>query len=150
MGTVNMMRFSTLILLISLLQCGYGAKGATEEKLNFSDKTMGLDSKASAIFFQSEQISLFKNRPSPLFRKFHDKQKRNQKITAAVLAFPFPFGIVGLHRIYLGCPPYVPVVYIGTLGGVFGVLPLIDFFVIVIDKNTENYVNNQQVFMWVK
>jgi TM2 domain-containing membrane protein YozV len=93
---------------------------------------------------------LLKKRPSPLFRRFHDKQIRNQKITAAVLAFPFPFGIVGLHRIYLGCPPYVPVVYIGTLGGVFGVLPLIDFFVIVIDKNTENYVNNQQVFMWVK
>ena len=85
-----------------------------------------------------------------MLRRFHDKQKRNQKITAAVLAFPFPFGLVGLHRIYLGCPPYVPVVYIGTLGGVFGVLPLIDFFVIVIDKNTENYVNNQQVFMWVK
>lgn len=145
-----MMRFYTLILFISLLQCGYRANGATEEKLNFSDKTMVLDSKTSAILFQSEQITLFKNRPSPLFRKFHDRQKRNQKITAAVLAFPFPFGIVGLHRIYLGCPPYVPVVYIGTLGGVFGALPLIDFFIILIDKNTENYVNNPQVFMWIK
>ncbi len=89
------------------------------------------------------------NRPSPLLRLFHTKRKKNQKITAAVLAFPFPFGIVGLHRIYLGCAPYVPVVYIASLGGAFGFLPFIDFWVLLLDKNTESYINNKKVFMWV-
>jgi TM2 domain-containing membrane protein YozV len=144
------MRFTLLIIFIGLFH------------FHLCAIELYTDKKFTTVHFQSNykiipykltsfvNHTLLKKRPSPLLRRFHDKQKRNQKITAAVLAFPFPFGLVGLHRIYLGCPPYVPVVYIGTLGGVFGVLPLIDFFVIVIDKNTENYVNNQQVFMWVK
>jgi TM2 domain-containing membrane protein YozV len=67
-----------------------------------------------------------------------------------VLAFPFPFGMVGLHRIYLGTKPYIPVAYIASLGGVFGILPFIDFCVIAFDKNFDHYRDNGKVFMWVK
>jgi TM2 domain-containing membrane protein YozV len=88
-------------------------------------------------------------RPNPLLKRFRDKHKNTKKITAAILAFPLPFGIVGLHRIYLGCAPYVPVVYIASLGGAFGLLPLIDFCVILRDKTTEEFNNNKKVFMWV-
>lgn len=88
-------------------------------------------------------------RPTPLLRLFHDKEKKNKKITAAILAFPLPFGIVGLHRIYLGCAPYVPVVYIASFGGILGLLPMIDFFFIVLDKKIDPYMNNKKVFMWV-
>lgn len=91
---------------------------------------------------------LLKDRPTPLLRLFHDRQKKNKKLVAAILAFPLPFGIVGLHRIYLGCPPYVPVVYIATFGGVLGLLPLIDFCYILLDK-TDAFANNKKVFMWV-
>ncbi|MEI8137360.1 MAG: TM2 domain-containing protein [Bacteroidota bacterium] len=90
-----------------------------------------------------------KNRPNPLLYFFKAKQKKNKRITAAILAFPFPFGIVGLHRIYLGTAPYVPVVYIGSLGGIFGVLPFIDFCVLILDKDESRYSNNKKVFMWV-
>jgi hypothetical protein len=89
-------------------------------------------------------------KPNPVFQLFHKKHKLNKRITAAVLAFPFPFGIVGLHRIYLGTKPYVPVAYIASLGGGFGVLPLIDFFAITFDKNFDHYRDNGKVFMWVK
>ncbi len=83
--------------------------------------------------------------------KFIERKKiKNRKLVAAILAFPFPFGIVGLHRIYLGTKPYVPVAYIGTFGGVFGILPLIDFFVILFDKHFEHFENNGKVLMWVK
>jgi hypothetical protein len=58
--------------------------------------------------------------------------------------------MVGLHRIYLGTKPYVPVAYIGSLGGVFGILPLIDFFAITFDKDFDHYRDNGKVFMWVK
>ncbi|MDX2173893.1 MAG: NINE protein [Bacteroidota bacterium] len=88
-------------------------------------------------------------RPNPLLQLFRTKQKKNKKLVAAALAFPFPFGIVGLHRIYLGTAPYIPVVYIGTLGGGLGILPFIDFCVLVLDKNFERYNNNSKVFMWV-
>jgi TM2 domain-containing membrane protein YozV len=107
-----------------------------------------LDSTATFISF--ENISIQDKNPNPIFQTFRKKQKFNKKITAAVLAFPFPFGMVGLHRIYLGTKPYVPVAYIATLGGVFGILPLIDFFAITCDKNFDQYRDNGKVFMWIK
>ena len=86
------------------------------------------------------------------FYIFYDfqKQKLNKRITSAVLAFPFPFGMVGLHRIYLGTKPHVPVAYIASLGGVFGILPFIDFCAITFGKNFDTYRDNGKVFMWVK
>jgi TM2 domain-containing membrane protein YozV len=89
-------------------------------------------------------------RPNPIRSLLRKKiTEPGHRVVAAILAFPFPFGIVGLHRIYLGTAPYVPVVYIATLGGVFGILPLIDFCVLLLDKNTDKYISNKQVFMWM-
>jgi len=107
-----------------------------------------LDSTSTVIY--SEQISVNDNKPNPIFQLFHKKQKLNKRITAAVLAFPFPFGMVGLHRIYLGTKPHVPVVYIASFGGVCGILPLIDFFMITFSKDFDTYRDNGKVFMWVK
>ncbi len=78
--------------------------------------------------------------------------KENRKTIAAVLAFPIPFGFFGGHRIYLGTKPYVPFVYIGTLGGCALVLPFIDFFTILLcDEETfKTFENNPRVFMWAK
>lgn len=96
--------------------------------------------------FHRENI---KERPFPVLEVMKLKRKRNKRITAAVLAFPIPFGIVGLHRIYLGTAPYVPVVYVASLGGVLGILPFIDFCVLILDKDPDRYLNNKKVFMWV-
>jgi TM2 domain-containing membrane protein YozV len=78
--------------------------------------------------------------------------RENVKLVAAILAFPFPFGMIGLHRIYLGTKPWVPIVYLCTLGGCFGVLPFIDFVVILLqdEEGLKQYQNNDKVFMWVK
>jgi TM2 domain-containing membrane protein YozV len=90
------------------------------------------------------------NDPPKLISKlFKLKPGKNKKLVAALLAFPFPFGIVGLHRIYLGTSPHVPLVYIGTLGGGFGLIPLIDFFAILFEKDLNRYINNNKVFMWI-
>jgi TM2 domain-containing membrane protein YozV len=73
-----------------------------------------------------------------------------KRFVAAVLAFPLPFGFLGLHRIYLGSAPYIPVVYLLTLGGGFGLLPLIDFLEIVFssDEEFKEFQNNPKIFMW--
>ncbi len=106
-----------------------------------------IDSVITAETFSAQENN--KQRPNPLLKLFKAKQKKNKRITAALLAFPFPFGIVGLHRIYLGTAPYVPVAYIASLGGVFGVLPFIDFCVLLLDKDEKRYIDNKKVFMWV-
>ena len=75
-----------------------------------------------------------------------------KRVIAALLAFPVPFGFLGLHRIYLGTDPWVPVVYIVTFGGGFGLVPLIDFFEIVFssDEEFKSYEHNSKIFMWMK
>lgn len=77
---------------------------------------------------------------------------RKEKFIAAVLAFPVPFGFTGMHRIYLGSGPWVPVVYLCTGGGGFGLLPLIDFiFILKADREEfEKYLANPKLFMWVE
>ena len=75
---------------------------------------------------------------------------RKEKIIYAISAFPFPFGFVGTHRVLLGTKPWVPVVYVVTFGGCFGVIPLIDFFVITFSKDISKYEDNSAIFMWLK
>ena len=121
----------------------------------FSEKTEVVFIDSTGCVVDRELIELKQNdvsgkNPNPILKLFRKKQKNNRKITAALLAFPFPFGIVGLHRIYLGTKPYVPIAYIATLGGVFGILPLIDFCAILLDKDFANFENNGKVLMWVK
>lgn len=78
-----------------------------------------------------------------------DEAKR-KKLISAMLAFPFPFGFMGAHRVMLGCKPWIPVVYVATFGGCFGLLPMIDFCAIVFSKDITQYENNPHVFMWLK
>lgn len=79
-----------------------------------------------------------------------DKIKKRKKLIAALLAFPVPFGIIGLHRIYLGSKPYIPLIYIGTLGGCVGIIPFIDFIVLCLEKDITKYCNNSNLIMWAK
>ena len=98
-----------------------------------------------------EALSLNKlERPSPLWALHKKKKNTGRKILGAVLAFPLPFGVIGLHRIYLGTKPYIPLIYIGTIGGGFGILPFIDFWVIVLDKDIDHYKENPHLFMWIE
>jgi TM2 domain-containing membrane protein YozV len=90
------------------------------------------------------------HRPNPFFISFKKKNNANKKAVAATLAFPLPFGVIGLHRIYLGTKPYVPLIYISTLGGAAGILPFIDFWVILCKKDISSYKENPHIFMWIE
>ena len=81
-----------------------------------------------------------------------DESFRKKKLITSILAFPVPFGIVGMHRIYLGSEPWVPIVYLVTAGGGIGLLPLIDFFYIISadEEEFKKYENNPRVFMFVE
>lgn len=76
--------------------------------------------------------------------------QKKKKLVTAILAFPFPFGFVAAHRVMLGTKPWIPIVYVATFGGCFGLLPLVDFCVIICSKNIEQYENNPNLFMWIK
>ncbi|MBC7865044.1 MAG: NINE protein [Bacteroidia bacterium] len=108
--------------------------------------------KASSLCFEKKiSFSDFSGKkPNLVLFKIKKWLQHTKRVAAAVLAFPLPFGILALHRIYLGTKPYVPVVYIATVGGVFGILPFIDFCVLLLEKDAERFNNNHKVFMWIK
>jgi len=139
------MKFKLSFLILFL--CCFGKLLSANKNIN---AYYIIDNKLDSVLISENLIENKKeHRPNPLLQLFRTKQKKNKKLVAAALAFPFPFGIVGLHRIYLGTAPYVPIVYIGTVGGGLGILPFIDFCVLVLDKDFERYNNNNKVFMWV-
>lgn len=76
--------------------------------------------------------------------------QKHRKLINRLLSFPFPLGFLGAHRIMLGTKPWVPIVYVATFGGCFGILPLVDFCVLMLSNNVEQYENNPNVFMWIK
>lgn len=129
---MSFLRFTAILLLLQVLPL-------RSENLPFRDW------RAVALMVNEETNDLATN-GSPL--RISGNNPKSKKLIAALLAFPFPCGIVGLHRIYLGCSPHVPVVYIATVGGGFGLLPLIDFILLLRSGSLEPYINNGRVFMW--
>lgn len=138
-----------ILLFIAGLLMGLQALNARTCRILYVDSA-GILAGESTVVLDEAAFDQAAGRPNPVLELFRKKHRLNKKITAAVLAFPFPFGIVGLHRIYMGTKPYVPVVYIATVGGVFGILPFIDFCVLMFDKDFKRYENNGKVFMWIK
>ena len=134
------------LVLISLLFLLYKPCQASDIALNMGEIRISDTTDFSLPFIHHFAE---RKRPSPLLKIFRIKQKKDKKIVAALLAFPFPFGIVGLHRIYLGCAPYIPVAYIASLGGIFGILPFVDCCVLLIEKDLDKYINSKKIFMWV-
>lgn len=77
-----------------------------------------------------------------------DTNVNKTKLIAISLAITL--GAFGVHRLYLGTKPIVPVAYTLTLGGGFLILPLIDIFYIILAKDLDDIQHNNFVFMWNK
>lgn len=70
---------------------------------------------------------------------------------AIALILNFFLGGFGIHRHYMGTAPGMWALYTFTLGGIFGVVTLIDFVMLVIgtvDNDISKYINNRKFFMW--
>lgn len=64
----------------------------------------------------------------------------------------FFLGGIGIHRMYLGSSNLMWLYYGITCCGIFGIVPLVDFIVIIvdgIDGNIGKYCNNSSYFMWL-
>lgn len=64
----------------------------------------------------------------------------------------FFLGGFGIHRHYLGTSNLMWLWYTITVGGIFGIVPLVDFIVLIVgavDGDYGKYVGNGRFFMWV-
>lgn len=60
-------------------------------------------------------------------------------------------GGFGVHRHYMGTRPFMWAIYTLTAGGIFGVVPLIDWVFLlvgVVEDNIGQYCGNTKFFMW--
>ena len=74
------------------------------------------------------------------------------KNAAVAFILCFFLGGLGIHRLYMGTKTFTWVGYILTCGGIFGIIPFVDWILILIrlvdDGNISDYVNNPKFFMW--
>lgn len=71
------------------------------------------------------------------------------KDAVVAIVLDFFLGGFGVHRFYLGTEVLTGIGYILTCGGIFGIVPLVDFVVLIINNDDiSRYVNNPKFFMW--
>ena len=112
-----------------------------------TDTTISITDSATVIQHNTKVEFNFLPKIS-LFSKDKAETKNKSKLVAGLLAITLgPFGV---HRLYLGTSPKVPIAYTLTLGGGFFILPLIDIFYIILSRNPEDIEGNNHVFIWNK
>ena len=74
------------------------------------------------------------------------------KSDGVAVALTFILGGFGIHRHYMGTSPWMWAAYTFTIGGIFGIVPLIDFIVEIVGlvdgTGLGRYYNNPKFFMW--
>ena len=83
--------------------------------------------------------------PIKRLRIFKKNHKKHSRVVAAT--FDITLGLFGVHRLYLGTRPVVPMIYAVTLGG-GGFLVIADLGVILFTKDLEKMTDNENIFMW--
>lgn len=81
-----------------------------------------------------------------LFNALGASYQENKRLTA--FALTILLGPFGVHRLYLGTKPVVPVAYTLTLGGGLGIIPLIDAGMILFTKDLSKLESNPRFFLW--
>lgn len=69
---------------------------------------------------------------------------------AAFLLCTF-LGGFGVHRHYMGTRPWMWAIYTFTFGGIFGIIPLIDWVMLIVglvDDDISDFVGNTKFIMW--
>ncbi|MCB9269303.1 MAG: TM2 domain-containing protein [Lewinellaceae bacterium] len=72
-----------------------------------------------------------------------DRTGENEIIVAVLLALFL--GCLGIHRVYLGGSWLLILAYFFTFGGLFGILPLIDFIRLAAG-GIDHYIDNNRFF----
>ena len=107
------------------------------------DQLFATATETSMLSINASDLSNFTSNNSSTVMAANDKDA----IVAIVL--DFFLGGLGVHRFYLGTETLTGIGYILTCGGIFGIVPLIDFVVLIINnKDISPYINNPKFFMW--
>jgi TM2 domain-containing membrane protein YozV len=134
--------FLLVLCIFSLKQVSASSYVVNEQSI---DKLCEKATETSMLSFNSVQISPAESNFATPVMAAAGKDK--SAVVAIVL--DFFLGGLGIHRFYLGTQTMTGLGYILTCGGIFGIVPLIDFVVLIINnQNIGPYINNPKFFMW--
>ena len=102
---------------------------------------------ASAV--ETSMISMNATELSSVASNVSTTVMAQEKDAIVAIVLDFFLGGLGIHRFYLGTETLTGLAYIFTCGGIFGIVPLVDFVVLIIDnKDISPYINNPKFVMW--
>jgi TM2 domain-containing membrane protein YozV len=81
----------------------------------------------------------------------NDAKVTGSKNGWVAFALAFIIGGLGIHRFYLGTATMTGIGYILTCGGIFGIVPFVDWIVLLvgaIQGDVSKYEDNTKFFMW--
>lgn len=98
---------------------------------------------------ETSMLSVNATEPSSVASSVSSTVMAKEKDAVVAIVLDFFLGGLGIHRFYLGTETLTGLAYFLTCGGIFGIVPLVDFVVLIIDnKDISAYVNNPKFFMW--
>jgi TM2 domain-containing membrane protein YozV len=78
-----------------------------------------------------------------------ERNKVGGKDPLIAIVLDLVLGGFGAHRFYLGTEVITGLAYFLTCGGIFGIVPLVDLIVLIINyDDITPFVNNPAFFMW--
>lgn len=126
-----------LLALALLVTAGFASQAATSSY--FVD-----DSKIENVLESSEKV--FLNTTDLQFdQSVLQTQGDNNQIVAVVLGIFL--GQLAIHRVYLGGKGSLILIYFITCGGIFGIVPLVDWISILIN-GVDDFVDNDKFIVW--
>jgi TM2 domain-containing membrane protein YozV len=107
--------------------------------------TNSVDASLSAL----SDNNLMSATASASFNSQAAQYRAGDKNFVAAILLDFFLGGLGIHRLYLGTATMTWIGYILTCGGIFGIVPFVDFIVLIINnQDISPYVDNTKFFMW--
>ncbi|MEQ9402834.1 MAG: TM2 domain-containing protein [Cyclobacteriaceae bacterium] len=106
------------------------------------------DSEVETLLEESVQVNPFENGVEMASFMAVDAVNAEKNVWIAV-ALDFFLGGLAIHRVYLGGTPILILGYLLTFGGIFGLIPLGDLIVLVINSDDiSKYVGSNAFIMW--
>jgi TM2 domain-containing membrane protein YozV len=117
---------------------------------NSSSKYFVNDEKIENVMQESTQID-FTVDAAQLNMLLNSESIQQDKNAWVAFALTTVVGGLGIHRVYLGGKGSLILIYIVTCGGIFGIVPLVDWIVLLvgaINGDISQFVGNDKFFMW--
>jgi len=133
-----------MLFFVFAMVASFGASASSMYKVD--------DTSVEAVFSKATHVSVtIPTTQADATPSLLTVQETGANKHSAILAIVLDFflGGIAIHRVYLGGTPVLILGYLFTVGGIFGLIPLIDLIVLIINAgDISKYEDNNKFFMW--